>query len=152
MAIRFSTGTCNLYQYPDSPFSSNPSVHNLSGSNQAADHINYWYTQVGLTRYKAWTDFDVFPEDFLDEAFCGAHPRCDLNPAGGSDVPEIYWFQGHGADHQIFVTRGGVDLRNRAIWGNGAGNLQFLFLMACSTMPLADLSSWVAILRVCIWP
>lgn len=149
MTLRFSTGCCNKYQFPGSSWTIwLPNIPNLGGSVEAGDHVKYWYTQAGLSLYRAWTDEDLFPEDFKDEAACiDGHPRCDLNPAGGSDVPEIYYFQGHGEELQIALTRGLVHFDEGSVWGNDPGRLQFLFLMCCATINLSAMGKWQPLFR-----
>src|SRR5262249_21057231 len=96
-----------------------------------------------------WENGDVWGSDFREGT--------DLAGDGGSDVPEIYFFKGHGSCEspgdferrdEIYVcgnfgkpdaTIIGRDTR----WGNKGGNLQFMFVDASCPMDLDELgSSW----------
>jgi Family of unknown function (DUF6345) len=143
MALRYSTGCVGSYMAkcgvgPDLPYST------TSGRN-----FRFWYTLAGFELFTAWNDGDVWGSDFRDGT--------DLAGDGGSDVPDVYFYNGHGACEsppsattQDFIIVCGnygkpdvVTIGSSCRWGNGRGNLQFAFIDASCPMDLVELStSW----------
>ena len=85
-----------------------------------------------------------------------------LEPNGGSDVPEIYFYNGHGscqnpptATSPDFIivcgNFGKPDTTNigaQSRWGNSPGNLQFCFIDASCPMDLVSLANnWFPVFR-----
>jgi hypothetical protein len=139
--MRYSTGCVNDY---------GSQAGNLAHSIQGGANFRWWYDTAGITNFSRWVNKDVWGEDFMQGT--------DLAPDGGSDVPEVYMFQGHGicsTSPDDPNTRGGIVLNptpphkdfaafyKDSKFGDGGGNLQFLFLNASCPMPLGTLSeSW----------
>src|SRR5579871_2375800 len=83
LAQNYSTGavdkytTCNIQ--PD-----------LSSCIEEAKRFRDWYDQAGFPLVTRWENDDVWNTDFTDG------PGKDMDPSGGSDLPNIYLFSGHG--------------------------------------------------------
>jgi hypothetical protein len=87
-----------------------------------------WYGLAGHTAVSTWENGDVWGSGFRDDGG-------DVDPSGGSDLPEIYLFAGHGScqnppvatspDFLIvcgnFGTPNTVNIGNSSRWGNGGG-------------------------------
>jgi len=115
---------------------------------EAAD-FRAWYSNAGLTLVTRWENNDVWGSDFRDG------PTADLEPSGGSDLPDVYFFTGHGIcqaaptamDPDFIVTcstNGGSNTTNigqSSRWGNAGGNLKFAFIDASCPMDLVSLSN-----------
>jgi len=114
-----------------------------------------WYGFAGHTAVSTWENGDVWGSDFRDDGG-------DVDPSGGSDLPEIYLFAGHGScqnppkatdpDFLIvcgnFGTPNTVNVGNSSRWGNGQGSLQFMFVDASCPMDLVSLSkNWFPVFR-----
>jgi hypothetical protein len=97
-----------------------------------------------------WEDGNVWGGDFVDGS--------DLDPGGGSDATNIYFYAGHGiceappgnASDGDFIAlcpnnTGGVfvadNIGNQSRWGNGGGQAQFMLLDASCPMDLASLGN-----------
>lgn len=143
MALRYSTGCVGSYMAncgvgPDLPYST------TSGRN-----FRFWYDLAGLQLFTRWDDGDVWGSDFRDGT--------DLAADGGSDVPEIYFYNGHGScENPPTATSGDfiivcgnfgkpdvTTIGTSSRWGNGHGNLRFAFIDASCPMDLVELqNSW----------
>ncbi len=113
-----------------------------------------WYRLGGHIPVSTWENGDVWGSDFRDAG--------DLDPGGGSDVPDIYLFAGHGScqnppiatSPDFIVTCGNfgtpdtVNIGTSSRWGNGAGNLRFLFVDASCPMDLVSLAqNWFPVFQ-----
>src|SRR5579864_3802785 len=83
-AQSYSTGAVNTY----STCGLNP---DLSNRIEAAKRFRDWYNQAGFPLITRWENNDVWNTDFTDG------PGKDMDPSGGSDLPNIYLFAGHGS-------------------------------------------------------
>jgi hypothetical protein len=104
---------------------------------------------AGLTNVSRWENNDVWGSDFRDG------PGADLEPQGGSDLPDVYFYNGHGICQNapvatdpdfIFVcsTNGqpnNTNIGNSSRWGNGNGQLKFAFIDASCPMDLVSLGN-----------
>ncbi|MEH2503716.1 hypothetical protein V1290_002527 [Bradyrhizobium sp. AZCC 1578] len=149
--LRYSTGGVSNYPAScggaDLPLSV-PEARNFQG----------WYNLAGFSVVSRWENGDVWGSDFRD----GTSGTNDTEPQGGSDLPEVYFFSGHGicqnpptsgtgdfiATCGTFgkpdVTRIGTSSR----WGNTGGRLQFMFIDASCPMDLPSLvGEWFASFR-----
>jgi hypothetical protein len=114
-----------------------------------------WYLFAGHTAVTRWENGDVWGSDFRDDGG-------DVDPSGGSELPEIYFYTGHGScqnppaptspDFIVvcgnFGTPNSVNIGSQSRWGNAPGNLQFLFLDASCPMDLVSLASnWFPVFR-----
>ena len=84
MALRYSTGAVRDYipggcGGPDLPLTI-----------PEAASFRVWYNFAGHSLFTRWENGDVWASDFRDAA------GGDLEPSGGSDVPDIYFYSGHG--------------------------------------------------------
>jgi len=115
-----------------------------------------WYDLGGFTRFSAWDNGNVFGSDFRDAG------NGDLEPNGGSDVPEVYLFAGHGSCQNPpvatsgdflnvcgnFGTPNSTTIGSQSRWGNGSGNLRFAFIDASCPMDLVSLGNqWFPVFR-----
>ena len=114
-----------------------------------------WYLFAGHSPVSRWENGDVWGSDFRDDGG-------DLDPGGGSDVPDIYFYTGHGscqnppaATRPDFIIVCGnfgkpnsVNIGSQSRWGNASGTLQFLFLDASCPMDLVSLANnWFPVFR-----
>ena len=115
------------------------------------ENFRFWYNLGGFTLFTRWDNGNVFGSDFRDGA------TADLDPGGGSDVPEIYLFAGHGicqnppvaTSPDFILVCGNFGKPDATIigtssrWGNGGGNLRFAFIDASCPMDLVSiLNQW----------
>lgn len=140
MALRYSTGCVSSYMAncgvgPDLPLTI------PEGAN-----FRFWYSLAGFQLFTRWENGDVWGSDFRDGT--------DLAADGGSDVPEIYFYSGHGscenpptATSQDFIIVCGnfgkpntTSIGPSSRWGNNGGNLQFMFIDASCPMDLVELA------------
>ncbi len=141
--MRYSTGAVGSYMAkcgvgPDLPFSV------TSGRNFQA-----WYNLAGVQVFTHWEDGDVWGSDFRDGT--------DLAADGGSDVPDVYFYNGHGSCENPPTKNSGdfiivcgnfgkpdvTNIGQSSRWGNSGGNLKFAFIDASCPMDLVELSnSW----------
>jgi Family of unknown function (DUF6345) len=113
-----------------------------------------WYGFAGHSAVSTWENADVWGSDFRDGG--------DVDPSGGSDLPEIYLFAGHGScqnppiatspDFLVvcgnFGTPNTVNVGTSSRWGNGGGRLQFMFVDASCPMDLVSLANnWFTVFR-----
>ncbi|GAA2027691.1 hypothetical protein GCM10009819_08930 [Agromyces tropicus] len=111
-----------------------------------------WYQVSGHTSVSRWQDGNVWGSDFRDGGG-------DLDPGGGADITEIYFYSGHGtcqnpptSTSPDFISTCGnfgkpsrVDIGAECGFGNGSGTLQFLFLDASCPMDLVSITTnWFA--------
>jgi len=114
-----------------------------------------FYGLAGHTPVSTWENGDVWGSDFRDDGG-------DLDASGGSDLPEIYLFAGHGScqnpptsatpDFLIvcgnFGTPNTVNVGTSSRWGNSTGRLQFIFVDASCPMDLVSLANnWFPVFR-----
>jgi len=148
MPLRYSTGCVSSYKAkcgvgPDLPYSV-----------QSGANFRFWYNFAGFQLFTRWDNGDVWGSDFRDGT--------DLATDGGSDVPEIYFYNGHGScenpptptsgDFIIVCGNFGkpdtTTLGTQSRWGNNGGNLQFAFIDASCPMDLVELrKSWFPCFR-----
>lgn len=140
MNMRFSTGAVRDY-------SKNCGGSDLPLTIPEAREFQAWYRLAGHTSVSTWENADVWGSDFRDGT--------DLDPGGGSDAPDIYFFTGHGSCQQppgandpdfivVCSTVGKpnfVNVGTSSRWGNGNGRAQFMFIDASCPMDLISLSN-----------
>jgi hypothetical protein len=141
---RYSTGA--VTNYPKNPCGG-PS---LPAAVPEGEAFRAWYGLAGLINVSRWDNNDVWGSDFRDG------PGADLEPQGGSDLPDVYLFAGHGICQDpvpnatdgdfIFVcsTNGqpnNTNIGNSSRWGNGSGRLKFAFIDASCPMDLVSLGA-----------
>lgn len=141
--VRYSTGA--VVNYP----AASCGGPNLPFSAQSAAKFRSWYALAGFTNVSRWENNDVWGSDFRDG------PGADLEPQGGSDLPDVYFYNGHGICQSapaatdpdfIFVcsTNGqpnNTDIGKSSRWGNSGGNLKFAFIDASCPMDLVSLGN-----------
>ena len=107
-----------------------------------------WYSFAGHAAVTRWENGDVWGADFRDDGG-------DVDASGGSDLPDIYFYAGHGScqnppaatspDFIIVCGNFGkpdsVNIGGHSSWGNNPGNLQFLFLDASCPMDLVSITN-----------
>jgi hypothetical protein len=140
--MRFSTGAVDTY------VANGCTGPDLQLCVQEADAFASWYGFGGHSAVSRWQDGDVWASDFRDDGG-------DLEPNGGADITEVYFYSGHGtcqnppgATSPDFITVCGnfgtpnrVNIGSSCGFGNGAGTLQFLFLDASCPMDLASITT-----------
>ena len=140
---RYSTGAVS--NYPAIPCFG----PNLPFSVGSAASFRTWYALNGLTNVSRWENNDVWGSDFRDG------PGADLEPQGGSDLPDVYFYNGHGicqsapvatdADFIFVCSSNGqpnnTDIGVSSRWGNGQGKLKFAFIDASCPMDLVSLGT-----------
>jgi Family of unknown function (DUF6345) len=114
-----------------------------------------WYRLAGHTSVSTWENGDVWGSDFRDDGG-------DLEPQGGSELPDIYFFSGHGScqnppqattpDFLVvcgnFGKPNSVDIGKSSRWGNGRGSLQFMLVDASCPMDLVSIAAnWFPVFR-----
>lgn len=119
-------------------------------------NFRQWYDLGGFQRFSAWNNGNVWGADFRDAS------NGDLEPNGGSDVPHVYLFAGHGScqnpptatSPDFIITCGNSGTPNSTTigtqcrWGNGAGNLRFAFIDASCPMDLVSIrNQWFPTFR-----
>jgi hypothetical protein len=77
--LRYSTGCVKDY----APCGVTP---DLPATIPEGQNFRFWYNLGGFTLFTRWENGNVFGSDFRDGA------TSDLDPGGGSDIPEIYLF------------------------------------------------------------
>jgi hypothetical protein len=106
-----------------------------------------WYNLGGHAAVSTWENGNVWGSDFRDDGG-------DVDPSGGSDVPDIYFYTGHGTcqaapvatDPDFIVVCGNfgtpnrVDIGKSSRWGNGPGRLSFMFVDASCPLDLVSLA------------
>lgn len=143
--MRFSTGAVRDYfpcgVGPDLPLTI-----------PEAANFRVWYQLAGDTVVTRWENGDVWGSDFRDGT--------DNDPSGGSDLPEMYFYTGHGicqnppsatsADFLVVCGNFGkpdtTNIGTQSRWGNG--HLKFCFLDASCPMDLVSLgTNWFPTFR-----
>lgn len=139
----YSTGAVSNYP-------SNPCFGpNLPFSVGSAASFRAWYGLAGLPNISRWENGDVWGSDFRDG------PGADTEPQGGSDLPDVYFYNGHGICQSaptatdpdfIFVcgnfgTPNNTNIGTSSRWGNGGGRLKFAFIDASCPMDLVSLGN-----------
>ena len=140
-AQSYSTGAVNIY----GTCGLSPDLPNRI---EAAKRFRDWYNQAGFPLVTRWENDDVWNTDFTDG------PGKDLEASGGSDLPNIYLFAGHGscqnppaaanADFLVTCSHGTgmfTDIGASSRWGNAGGHLMFAFIDASCPMDLVSLSN-----------
>lgn len=137
--MRYSTGCVSIY--------SGCGADDLPWAVWNGRDFQAWYEGASLGNqnfmlFSGWENGDVWASDFRDSGG-------DLAADGGSDVPDVYFFSGHGicqdaptATDPDFISVCGnnglpndVDIGAECLWGSGSGgNLKFLFLDASCPM------------------
>jgi hypothetical protein len=100
----------------------------------------------------AWNDGDVWGSDFRD-----GNGTADSDPSGGSDIPRIYFYNGHGicqgtpaaTDPDYIIVCGNfgkpdlTDVGASSRWGStsAGGKLQFAFIDASCPMDLVSIGN-----------
>jgi len=148
MALRYSTGCVD--DYSSCPGSS------LALCIAEGDAFRLWYNFAGFDVFSRWENGDVWGSDFRDAG------GGDLEPNGGSDIPDIYFYSGHGtcqnppgATDPDFISACGnfgdpdrTDIGRECRWGNGEGNLKFMFVDASCPMDLISIQNvWFPVFR-----
>jgi hypothetical protein len=148
--VRYSTGAVKSYATAGCGGSDLPLTIPEAAS------FRFFYDSSGHTLFSRWEDGDVWGSDFRDAG------SGDLEPNGGSDIPDIYFFTGHGRcqnpptattpDFIVvcgnFGTPNAVTVGTECRWGNGDGNLRFAFIDASCPMDLVSIqNSWFPVFR-----
>jgi hypothetical protein len=108
-----------------------------------------WYALAGLPNVSRWENNDVWGSDFRDGA------NADREPQGGSDLPDVYFYTGHGIcqrapaatdpDFIAVCSSNGqpdtTDIGASSRWGNAGGRLKFAFIDASCPMDLVSLGN-----------
>jgi hypothetical protein len=109
--------------------------------------FRFWYNLAGLHLVTAWNNGDVWGSDFRDGT--------DMDPSGGSELPQVYFYNGHGicenppapGSGDFIFTCGNFGTPNltrigsSSRWGNAGGHLQFAFIDASCPMDLPELGT-----------
>ena len=139
--LRYSTGAVDRYA------SNGCGGGDLPLTIPEANSFATWYNLGGFQSFSRWVNGDVWGSDFRDGA------GNDLEPQGGSDIPDIYFYTGHGtcqnppaaADPDFISVCGNAgtpdrtDIKVSSRWGNS--NLKFMFVDASCPMDLASLTT-----------
>ena len=147
----YSTGGVNAY----TPCGITP---DLPWRILAADNAAGYFTAAHFPAVTNWRNGDVWGSDFRDGA-----GNNDADPSGGSDIPQIYLYAGHGtcqnppvATDPDFITVCGNqgapnfdDIGAFARWGSASGGrLQFLLLDASCPMDLVSIgNNWFPVFQ-----
>jgi len=152
MAVRFSTGSVSNY------VAGGCGGPDLPDSVPQGGAFRSWYllSTAGNSVVSRWDNGDVWGSDFR-EAGGG-----DLDPVGGADAVDLYYFSGHGIcqaspaanDPDFLATCGNfgkpdtVDIGVECRFGGGRGQLRFLFLDASCPMDLVSLGrNWFPVFQ-----
>ena len=118
------------------------------------EKFRFWYNLGGFELFSSWNNGNVWGSDFRDVG--------DLDSSGGSDVPDVYLYAGHGScqnppgttspDFIIvcgnFGTPNIVTIGTQARWGNDRGQLKFAFIDASCPMDLTSIQdSWFPVFQ-----
>lgn len=110
-----------------------------------------WYNVAGLRNVSRWENNNVWGSDFRDGV------NADLEPQGGSELPDVYFYSGHGScqraptasdpDSISVCSSNGQPNRTNigasSRWGNSPGRLKFAFIDASCPMDLVSLrNNW----------
>lgn len=141
--LRYSTGCVRDYIPNGCPGPDLPAT-----IPEGAD-FRVWYNMGGFSLFSAWNNGDVWGSDFRDAG------NGDLEPQGGSDMPEIYLYAGHGICQNPpnasspdwiavcgnFGTPNNTVIGDSSRWGDGPGNLRFAFIDASCPMDLVSIAN-----------
>jgi Family of unknown function (DUF6345) len=145
--MRYSTGAVDKY----SPCGVGP---DLPQTIPEAAAFRAFFNAAGDTIFTQWVNGDVWASDFRDGT--------DTDPSGGSDVPDMYYYTGHGicqnppvaTDPDFIVVCGNfgkpdtTNIGASSRWGNPPGNLKFCFLDASCPMDLVSLgNNWFPVFQ-----
>lgn len=153
MPLRYSTGCVNLY----TPCGITP---DLSQCIQEGANFRYFYDLAGFQVFSRWENGNVWGSDFREGS------NGDIESNGGSDIPDVYYFSGHGScenpptatSRDFLVTCGNfgkpdfTTIGTDCLWGSregdGSGNLKFMFIDASCPMDLVELpNSWFPVFQ-----
>lgn len=149
-AIRYSTGCVTNYTSAGCAGSDLPEA-----VPEGAD-FRFWYDWGDFDRFSAWNNGNVWGSDFRDAS------SGDLEPNGGSDVPHVYLFAGHGicqdppnaSSDDFIVTCGNfgtpdtTTIGDDCRWGDDSGELRFMFVDASCPMDLVSIENqWFGAFR-----
>lgn len=119
-------------------------------------NFRFWYNLGGFDLFSSWNNANVWGSDFRDAS------SGDLEPQGGSDVPHIYLYAGHGICQNPpnttspdflavcgnFGTPNNTNIGNSSTWGNGRGILRFAFIDASCPMDIVSIGNqWFGAFR-----
>ena len=139
-AIVLSTGAINDYGGSANLF------HDIAEAND----FRVWYLVAGNSVFTAWTDGNVWGSDFRDKG----SPN-DMEPSGGSDLAQVYYYTGHGTCPSSPTTTSPVDflithgnfgkpdsthIPVDSVWGNSGGRLQFMLIDASCPIELPEIT------------
>src|SRR5207244_1084551 len=89
--LRYSTGCVAKYE-------THCNIHDIDLTIPEGAAFRFWYDRPGFQLFSAWENEDVWHTDFRDAGLG------DLEYQGGSDIPDVYLFSGHGSCPQPRVT------------------------------------------------
>ena len=138
--MRFSTGAVRDY--------ARCGGSDLPETLEEARLLRSVYQGAGHIPVTWWENGDVWGSDFRDGPG-------DVEPSGGSELPDLYFFTGHGScqnpptstspDFLVvcgnFGTPDTVNIGTQSRWGNGPGPLKFLIVDASCPMDLVSLAA-----------
>jgi Family of unknown function (DUF6345) len=139
-AVVLSTGAINDYG----------GSANLSHDIAEANDFRAWYLVAGNTVFSAWTDGNVWGSDFRNQGSLN-----DMEPSGGSDRAQVYYYTGHGScpssqttsspvdflvTHGNFGTPDTTHIVTDSVWGNNGGALQFMLIDASCPTELPEIT------------
>jgi hypothetical protein len=148
LMVRFSTAGVNNYDAC--------SGSSLDHCIDQADAIRAVYEYAGFQGFTHWRNGDVWGSDFRDAS------SGDMAADGGSDIPDIYYYSGHGTCQNPpvstdadfisvcgnFGTPNRVNIGNECRLGNGSGNLKFIFIDASCPMDLISIrQQWFPVFK-----
>jgi hypothetical protein len=141
-SVIYSTGAINNYG----------GNGNLTLCIPEAAAFRTWYQFSGHTLFSAWTDGNVWGSDFRDKGSLN-----DMEPSGGSDRAQVYYYTGHGTCPTSQTTTSSVDflvthgnfgtpdfthIVTDSVWGNNGGKLQFMLIDASCPMELPEITQY----------
>jgi len=139
-SIVFSTGAINNYG------GNSDLTHDIAEAND----FRAWYLLNGNTPFSTWTDGNVWGSDFRDQG----SPN-DMEPSGGGDRAQVYYYTGHGTCPTSQTTTSPVDflvthgnfgkpdfthIVTDSVWGNNGGRLQFMLIDASCPTELPEIT------------
>lgn len=121
-----------------------------------ADNFRFWFALGGHSNISRWNNTDVWGSDFRE----GSGSNNDLEPQGGSGLPKVYFYSGHGicqnppnSNSPDFITvcssfgqPNTTNIGTSTRWGNDS--LEFAFIDASCPMDLVSLiNQWGPVFR-----